>query len=188
MVRFLLIVSLFFLHFTTFAQVAGGKGFSKEIALYKAKEYVIKSILQDSQDVVEFEIDPLAASSSGELTSLAYRCDKKNVEGLILGFFGGFWNDSGTRYLGYAFRNLSKDDALRLFEKIDAALNDHKKYMNNNVYENNIYFDFEDLTFNISSNLNSGYHIRVFWDEYDAEWTTIAFNRTKKRFEKKLDK
>ena len=90
--------------------------------------------------------------------------------------------------MGYAFRNLNKDDALRLFEKIDRAINDHKKYINNNIYENNIYFDFEDLTFNISSNLNSGYHIRVFWDEYDAEWTNLAFYRTKKRFVKKLDK
>lgn len=162
--------------------------FSKERALYKAKEFVIKSILKSSEDIVEFEIDPLAASSSGELTSLAYSCKKKNIEGLILGFSGQFWNDNGVNYTGYTFRNLTKDEALKLLQKIDGALKEHKKFINDNIYDNNIYFDFEDLTFNISSNLNSGYHIRVFWNEYDAEWTNSAFNRTKKRFEKRMEK
>jgi hypothetical protein len=51
--------------------------YSKEISLYKAKSFVIKEILNTSEEVVRFEIDPLAASTSGELTSLVYKCEAK---------------------------------------------------------------------------------------------------------------
>lgn len=163
-------------------------GFSKESALYKAKAFLIETIFKDSEAVIEFEIDALAASSSGELTSLSYKCNQKNVEGLLIGFFGSYWNDSGTTYGSYAFRNFTNEEALELFKKLNNALANHNKFLQKNVSENNIYFQFEDLTFNISSNLNGGYYIRVFWQDFDAEWTSIAFNRTKKRFEKKLDK
>ena len=62
------------------------KEYSKELSLYKAKSYVISDILGNSNKVVKFEIDPLAATATGELTSLVYNCYELNKEGLILGF------------------------------------------------------------------------------------------------------
>ena len=44
------------------------KEFSKEIALYNAKIFVLQQVLGVSSEVAKFEIDPLAAASSGELT------------------------------------------------------------------------------------------------------------------------
>lgn len=88
-----------------FCQVAENKNnviyakeYSKEIALYKAKSYVISDILGNSSKVVKFKIDPLAATATGELTSLVYNCEELSKEGLILGFYGDYWNDSGLVY------------------------------------------------------------------------------------------
>jgi hypothetical protein len=44
--------------------------------------------LGSTNQVVPFEVIPLAAASSGELTTLLYKCDSKQKEGLILGFYG----------------------------------------------------------------------------------------------------
>ncbi|MEO8085300.1 MAG: hypothetical protein ABI763_00690 [Bacteroidota bacterium] len=168
-------------------QVAGAlmaKEFSKEIALYRAKEFVIHEILGESNDIVQFQIDPLASATSGELTSLVYHCDSKNKEGLVLGFFGTYWNDAGVSFQGYKFKNLPKEQALLLLAKIDQAIEEHYKWLSNDSDNNNIYFQFEDLTILIYD--NAGSTIRIFWNKFDATWNGSAFDRTKKRFEKKL--
>ena len=64
------------------------KEYSKEIALYKAKDFVMHEVIGAGAEPVKFKIDPLAAASSGELTSLVYRCDEKAKAGLVLGFYG----------------------------------------------------------------------------------------------------
>lgn len=53
------------------------KEYSKEIALYKSKQFLFKNILDSSPEVIQFEISSLAAASSGELTTLLYKCDSK---------------------------------------------------------------------------------------------------------------
>ena len=163
------------------------KEFSKEISLFKAKSFVMNTILGSTEEVVEFEIDPLAASSTGELTSLVYKCSAKNVEGLIFGFYGDYFSEAGIPYQGYAFKNFNRPEALKLFAKVQAAIDDHDKFLSKDVNNHNVYFMYEDLTFLITK-ASGSYSIRVFWDDFDAEWTSIAFNRTKKRFEKTLDK
>ena len=62
------------------------KEFSKDIALYKAKAYLFMDVLGSTPDVTKFEVIPLAAASSGELTTLLYKCESKQKEGLVLGF------------------------------------------------------------------------------------------------------
>lgn len=185
---------LIFLFLTqlSFSQVAQNqnnvfyaKEFSKEISLYKAKSFVIESVLGDSNSVVSFEIDPLAATSSGELTSLVYNCDKLGKEGLLLGFYGNYWNETGTVYQGYGFKNLPVDKALELLKKIDEVKSKNASYLSEDSDNNNIYFTFEDMTFLIYES-TSGTTIRVFWNTFDAEWQEIAFKRTKRRFEKKV--
>ena len=99
------------------------KSYSKEESLYKSKSYVIDKIIGSSSDPVQFEIDPLAATSSGELTSLVYECDSKKLEGLLFAFYGDYWNDAGVVYQGYGFKNFNKEDALTMLSKIDKIIN-----------------------------------------------------------------
>ncbi|WP_025144295.1 hypothetical protein [Pedobacter jeongneungensis] len=161
------------------------KEFSKDIALFRAKAYVVGTILDASNDVVQFEMDPLAAASSGELTSLVYKSAKQSKEGLILGFFGSKWNPSGVTYQPYAFKNLPSAKAIELLNLIEKVIKDNTKYLNTEPNSNNITFKFDDLTFIISFNLDT--NIRVFWDDFDANWDGTAFKRTKRRLLKKLE-
>ena len=161
------------------------KEFSKDISLYKAKAFVIESVFGDSNSVVKFDIDPLAATSSGELTSLVYNCEKLGKEGLLLGFYGNYWNDAGVVYQGYGFKNLPKEKALELLKKIEDVKSGNASYLSEDSDNNNIYFTFDDMTFLIYKS-TSGTTIRVFWNTFDAEWQDIAFKRTKRRFEKKV--
>ena len=192
MKNLLITVLLVFFVITANAQVSQVNGvmakeFSKELSLFKAKSFVMNTILGSSDDVVEFEIDALAASSTGELTSLVYKCPKKNVEGLIFGFYGDYFSEAGIPYQGYAFKNFNRPEALKLFAKVTAAIDEHDKFLSKDVNNHNVYFMLEDLTFLITK-ASGSYSIRVFWEDFDAEWTSTAFTRTKKRFEKTLDK
>ena len=81
---------LLFVSTISFAQISGfweSKEFSKDVSLFKAKSFLIQDILKVSENSLEFEAEPLAAASSGELTTLLYRCESQNAEGLILGFY-----------------------------------------------------------------------------------------------------
>lgn len=167
------------------SQVVYSKEFSKEISLYKAKKFVIDSILGTTKLVMNFEIDALAATSSGELTSLVYNCDTLNKKGLLLGFYGNYWNESGMLYQGFGFKNLSVEKALQLLNKIDQVKSNYNRYLSIEENSNNVYFYFEDMTFLIyKTTLET--KIRVFWKTFDAEWQEVAFNRTKNRFENKI--
>lgn len=166
-------------------KIAFAKEFSKEIALYKAKQFVITNVFGDSKEVVKFQIDPLAASSSGELTSLVYRCDDNKKEGMVLGFYGSYWNSSGVLYTGYAFKNLAKEKGIALLQQIEQIIDNNSKYLNKDSDNNNLYFVFDDLTFLIYTSGNI--KIRVFYNEFDSEWDIVAFRRTKRRLLNKLD-
>jgi hypothetical protein len=187
LILFLLIISQ-----TIIAQITGNPGFifarefSKEISLYKAKEFVINEVFGTSDDVVQFEIDPLAATSSGEVTSLVYSCKKNNKEGLLLGFYGYYWNEQGVVYQGYNFKILPTDKAFELLNKITQTLEKYQGYLIvNNA--NNVYFKYDDITVLLYTYTLGEPKIRLFWGDFDAEWDVAAVKRTKKRFEKSLN-
>ena len=75
----------------------------------------MKNVIGIEKKLIKFDIDPLAAASSGELTSLVYSCDEKNLSGLVLGFYGSRWNDAGVVYQAYAFKNLPEKNALEFY-------------------------------------------------------------------------
>lgn len=174
---------------TSFAQSPISKGFyfakeySKDEALYKAKDFVMDEILGESEGLVRFKIDPLAAASSGELTSLVYNCDGKNKTGLVLGFFGNYVNETGLPFQGYGFKNLDETDALNLLILIKEVYEKELFFINADKDNNNVYFRFQDLTFLVYN--RDGLRMRVFWNGFDSEWESTAFERTKRRFEKK---
>jgi len=161
------------------------KDFSKEVALFRAKSFVVANILGTSTKTVKFEMDPLAAASSGELTSLVYKSSELNKEGLILGFFGPKWSPDGVFYQGYGFKDLPTVKAIELLNKIEKVISDNTKYLNAETSTNNVTFTYDDLTFIISFDIAT--NIRVFWNDFDASWDGTAFKRTKKRLLKKLD-
>ena len=161
------------------------KEFSKEISLFKSKEFLFKNVLGSTEQIVPFEVIPLAAASSGELTTLLYKCVTKNKEGIILGFYGDYWNEAGVLYQGYSFKNLEKDKAIEFLNKIVASIEENKKFLNENGDNNNIFFKYDDMDVLIWTNLGT-YSIRIFWQGFDSTWEKTAFERSKRRFEKKI--
>ena len=105
------------------------KEFSKEISLFKSKEFLFKNVLGSTEQIVPFEVTPLAAASSGELTTLLYKCEAKQKEGLILGFYGDYWNEAGVLYQGYSFKNLEKEKAIEFLNKIVTSIEENKKFL-----------------------------------------------------------
>jgi hypothetical protein len=167
------------------SNVWSAKEFSKEISLFKAKEYLITSVLEPSTEVVTFEIEPLAAASSGELTTLIYKCDTQQKEGLILGFYGDYWSETGVLYQGYSFKNLDKPEATEFLIKIQQSIEAQIHFLRENPDNHNIFFIYDDLEVLIYVSMTGSYQIRIFWDGFDSTWEKTAFERTKKRFEKK---
>ena len=161
------------------------KEFSKEISLFKSKEFLFKNVLGSTEQIVPFEVIPLAAASSGELTTLLYKCETKNKEGIILGFYGDYWNEAGVLYQGYSFKNLEKDKAIEFLNKIVASIEENKKFLNENGDNNNIFFKYDDMDVLIWTNMGT-YSIRIFWQGFDSTWGKTAFERSKRRFEKKI--
>jgi hypothetical protein len=123
------------------------KEYMKEAALYNAKIFLIQQVLGMTDEVVKFEIDPLAATTSGELTSLAYKCDSKSKEGLILGFYGTQSNDDGNNYQQYAFLNLPLDKARTILNKISAVIDANHQFITDDPDASNVYFLIDDITF-----------------------------------------
>lgn len=161
------------------------KEFSKEISLFKSKEFLFKTVLGSTTEVVPFEVIPLAAASSGELTTLLYKCDVKQKEGLVLGFYGDYWNEAGVLYQGYSFKNIEKEKAIEFLNKIVTSIEENKKFLNENGDNNNIYFKYDDMDVLIWTNVGT-YTIRIFWQGFDSTWEKTAFERSKRRFEKKI--
>lgn len=146
----------------------------------------MSEIIGIRENLIKFEIDPLSAASSRELTALMYSCQEENKMGLILGFYGLRINANGVPYESYAFKNLSTEKALDVMNKLDNYIEEESKYLLGDAGENNIYFQFDDITFLVSR--NGHVEIRVFWNGFDSEWGYPSFSRTKKRFERKIEK
>lgn len=161
------------------------KEFSKDVALFRAKFFLFNDVLGKSENINTFEVIPLASASSGELTTLLYRSEEHSKEGIVLGFFGSYWNDSGVRFQGYAYKDLDKVDALEFLDKISSALNDYNKFLKSNTDNNNIYFSYKDIDVLISYSGGTRI-IRLFWNGFDSTWDGTAFDRSKRRFEKRI--
>lgn len=168
---------------TNLNYVWAAKEFSKEVAQFRAKSFLYRTILGVNENISKFELIPLAAASSGELTTLLYKAIDKDKEGMLLGFFGDYWNDAGAVYQGYAFKNLDKNEAYEFLEKINNAIESESKYLRESADSNNIYFSFKDIDVVIYA---GGQNMRLFWNGFDSSWEKTAFDRSKRRFEKKI--
>lgn len=159
------------------------KEFNKEIALFNAKSFLLRNVLDTKEAIDRFEVIPLASANSGELTTLLYKSDTKELEGIILGFFGNYWNKSGVLYQGYAFKNLDAAHSLEFLKKIEEAIDKNYKFLKENNDNNNITFKYDDMHVLIWT-ISGSYTIRIFWEGFDSTWEKTAYERSKRRFEK----
>lgn len=163
------------------------KEYSKNECLFKSKTFVITEILGGfSTSINKVEIDALTAANSGELTTVYYKSEDKNKEGLVLSFFGSRWNQSGVIFTSYAFKNLTTEEAIEVLNKLKDVTVENRKYLSEEGSNNekNLYFKYEDLSFIIYYNLN--YKIRVLWNDFDVTWDYRSFEKTLKRFKKRV--
>jgi hypothetical protein len=187
-----LTILLLFKSIFIFGQVKTGqnnfliaKEFSKEIALYNSKSFLFTQVIGITNDITKFEIIPLAAANSGELTTLLYKCGEKQIEGLLLGFYGNYWNESGVVYQGFAFKNFNKEKSMEFLKKIDESLDNYEDYLKEDAGNNSIWFKYDDIDVLIDCP-NLIYNIRLFWNGFDSSWGKTAFDRSKRRFEKRI--
>lgn len=165
------------------------KEWSKDISVFRSNEFLIKNILGNSDEISKFENIALASSNSGEITTLLYRSETKEKEGLLLCFYGNYWNDSGVEYQGYGFKNFNKDEAFNFLNKLQEVLDATENYRTNNnttaYAEKNVSFKYGDMDLLIS-NIYGKIVIRIFWKGFDSSWDFNSYKRSKKRFEKKI--
>ena len=161
------------------------KEYSKEIALYNVKTFLIKNILGQTNDLIKFEADALTSANSGELTTLAYRCTSLNKEGLILGFYGNRWNEAGVVYQSYEFKNFPIKEANEFLDKIEKMISENTKFIESDPDVNNIYFQYDDITVLIYDDMSS-FKLRIFWNGFDSLWDLSTFKKTKRRLIRKL--
>jgi hypothetical protein len=190
--KFYLSMATLLISTVSFGQVSVNSGlyfakeYSKDVALYKAKEYVMNEVIGVQSTLIKFQIDPLAAASSGELTSLIYKCEEKNLNGLVLGFYGNRWNDAGVIYQAYAFKNIPEVKALEILSRLEKYISDETKFLTSDADNNNMYFQYDDMVFLFY--YSGTVKMRVFWNGFDSEWESTAFDKTLRRFTKKLKK
>ncbi|MBS1572620.1 MAG: hypothetical protein JST62_09525 [Bacteroidetes bacterium] len=161
------------------------KQWDKEISLYKAKAFVINEVLETSNDVIKFQVSPISASKSGELTTLIYDCKQQNKSGLVMVFYGDYWNDAGVLYTGYTFKQFEKGKANLILKKLSKILNDNYKFLNENKDDFNVVYEEDDMTFLIYNVSINSTKIRVFWNGLDSEWDAKSLYKTLEYLEKK---
>ena len=190
--KYLFFTFMFLIFQNTFSQVKqepgniiGVKAYSKEISLFRGKAFILKEVLGVNKEVIKFELDPIEAASSGELTTLYYNCESLGKEGIVFGFYGDYVNEFGLIYQGYSYKNFDKKQGMELLQKIEEAKTKNALFLQENADNNNVYLSYDDITVLIYRK-EQQFKYRVFWNGFDAEWGDFAFRRTKNKFEKKL--
>lgn len=168
---------------------AFAKEWNKEFSVFYSNEYLTKNIFKSKgENVLKFQTEALAASNSGEITTVLYRTEDNEIEGLLLCFYGSRWNDAGVVYTGYGFKNFDREKAFSFLNILQKNLDEHKDYLTQGgttAYSgNNIFFKFEDISI-IMGYMYGALTIRLFWDTYDSTWNINAFEKSKRRFEKR---
>ena len=165
--------------------------YSKEITEYKVKEFIVRDILElPDNKIVELEIDAITAASSGEITTVIYRCKELNKSGIVFGFYNPYINEFNVKFNAYKFKNFDFEDAVTLLNKLDNVMDEKKsiiKLSNNDGYTKNAVYKHGDLIFifykgGIGANL-----IRVLWNDFDSEWNQMNLKATHRRFNQFFD-
>lgn len=162
--------------------------YSKEISVQKGKKYLLEQVLKPDERTKKLEVYGLSAASSGDLTTLIYNAtEDDDNQGLLLVFYGNYWNEAGVQFQGYDFLNFDTEKAIDFLSTIRANTELNKDYLRKGS-DSNIYFKYDDLTILATGNSVTFFDLRILWKDFDLKWEAGSFNRTVKRFEKRLVK
>ncbi len=165
------------------------KEWNKDISVYRSNEFLIKNIFGNTSEISKFENIALASANSGEITTLLYRSETNDKEGLLLCFYGNYWNENGVEFQGYGFKDFNKKEAFSFLNKIQEVLDTTENYRTNNsttaYAEKNVSFRYGDMDLLIS-NIYGKVVIRIFWKGFDSNWDFNSYKKSKKRFEKNI--
>jgi hypothetical protein len=156
----------------------------KEAAKYQSIYHLINKLgKEENRIVTPIKIEALSSDNSGEITTLFYNCNEKEEAGLIIGFFNAELVINSTFQESSNFLILNSEQTNELLQAID---NIGDKWDKNNDYgDNSIYFSIDELTIFMDREKVT---MRLFWKNFDSDWSFSSFNRTKKRYEKYLKK
>ncbi|MBP3944386.1 hypothetical protein J5U18_12630 [Sphingobacteriaceae bacterium WQ 2009] len=143
-------------------------------------------MLKPDEKTKKLEVYGLSAASSGDLTTLIYNAkEDENNQGILLVFYGNYWNENGIVFQGYDFSNFDTQKALSFLSIIKKNIELNKEYLKKGS-DSNIYFSYEDITILATGNSVTTFDLRILWKNFDLNWEAGSFNRTIKRFEKRL--
>lgn len=195
-----IILALEFIPVFGFCQVASQDGkilsgimaqeYSKDISEFRAKEYIIKSILDPSDSITELEVNSITASKSGELSVVIYRCKEQHgKEGMLFCFWNPHVSEFNVDFKGYSFKNFYLKDAVKFMNYFEIIINKNCSGITDGINSSdetkNLIVRYDDLILIFYKDYPSGdLSIRIFWDEFDSIWNKSNFKTTKRRFEK----
>ena len=159
------------------------KEYSAKITESYAEKYMIDKIIDLSELGTQYKIDALVASNSGELTTVYYQCKSQNKEGLILGFYGDYWNENGVTFKSHSFTHLDVESAKSFLNKLDNLYDENSKALFHGIGAvGAVYGDFKVILKDIAG-VSPVY--RIFWNGFDAEWKRSELIKTIRRLESK---
>ena len=94
-------------------------------------------------------------------------------------------NEFAKQFTTYIVINFDKEQAFEFLNKIQNTIEQNSKFLKNDDDKNNVFFKYDDIDVLICSSLKD-YTIRLFWNGFDSSWEKTAFDRSKRRFEKKI--
>ena len=160
--------------------------FIKDESEYQAKEYIIKEILNTpNKEIIDLEVSTLIGAMSGELTTVIYNCESLQKKGLLFVFWSDQFDEFGLRYKGYAFRHFEYAEAKVLLSDLEMVLEQKKSILSfdNDNFSKNAVYKWDDISFIFYKNDTFVNLVRVFWNNFDSEWSQANLKVTKRRFD-----
>ncbi len=154
---------------------------SKDITLDMAKIFIVQNLV--SVGIVEERLvcEGISAANSGELTAVCFSGDSAKTVGLVLAFYGNYWNDEGVTHKGYAFKSFDGQKASEFLSKIISVYDKNVTFLEKNYNINNMVFSYDDISLIMYA--NSITKIRLLWQGFDSEWNIEEVKKIYKRFE-----
>lgn len=157
------------------------KVWSQDVTLNLAKLFLVQNIVSVSENEERLVAEAFSASNSGEITAVCYSGDSAKTHGLLLAFYGDYWNENGIVFKGFSFKNMDSNHSIKFLQKIVQVSEDHAKFMEKNFDINNMTFQFDDIT--IIMFVNGNTRLRLIWNGYDSEWSLTEVRKVLTRMQ-----
>jgi len=163
--------------------------FNKDYTLSKAKTFITNSLINDSITIAEVVLDPYISLKPDDISSICYSLKGKGWDdvGLLLGFYGEFWDDFEGSFKGYGFKLLKRNQATNFLKKIIDVKTSYENYLNKITYSNNVVFFYDDLK-TIMFKEGNIFKVQIIWNGVSAIWSMEEVERTYEGYKRLLKK